>query len=85
MHQFKKCFFAGKKNTKKQLDAKLHWRMQIFYSLKSCIYASGLTSGSVKNTFEMRKKSFAGLENMEQCPIKTSLSSHTPLNYIILL
>lgn len=42
------------------------------------------TSGSVKNTFKMRKKKFAGLENMEQCLIKTYLSSHTPLNYIIL-
>ena len=36
------------------LDANLHWRRQTFF-LKMYIYAWGLTTGSVRNTSEMRK------------------------------
>ena len=47
------------------------------FPLKTCTYASGLTSGSVKNTFEMRKKQFVGLGNLEQCLVKKTLLPYT--------
>lgn len=80
MEHFKKYSFCKSKQKQNKppsnLDASLHWRMQTFF-LKMCIYAWGLTLGSVKNTSKMRKMWCVGLEEFGIVPCeKLSLLPH---------